>query len=117
MQSVFMASNKVSFTHRMSGKYAVTPTRKSSYGWSKSLGEMETTQFDASGMKHTLQKFVDRSDTVVIDRFCSCNHIKIMCTCSREYRKMKKVVIRASAIEYMVGSKVSSDLDTKLFLD
>ena len=32
MQSVFMASNKVSFTHRMSGKYAVTPTRKSSYG-------------------------------------------------------------------------------------
>ena len=78
---------------------------------------MGTTQLDASGMKHTLQKFVDRSDTVVIDRFCSCNHIKIMCTCSRENRKMKKIVIRASAIEYMVGPKVSSDLDTKLILD
>ena len=78
---------------------------------------MKSTQLDASGMKHTLQEFVDRSDTVVIDHCCSCNHIKMICTCAKEYRKMKKVVIRASAIEYMVGSKISSDQDTKLFLD
>ena len=59
---------------------------------------METTQLDASGMKHILQEFVDRSDAVVIDLCCSCNDIKLMCTCQKEYCKLKKVVTRASAI-------------------
>ena len=100
MQSVFMASTKMSFTSKMAGKYTMVPSKKSSYGGSKNLGEMEIMQLDASGMKYVLQEFIDRSDMAVIDIICcSCNHIKMVCDCPNDTTNTAKIMVRASSIQ------------------
>lgn len=99
MQSVFMASTKMSFTSKMAGKYTMVPSKKSSYGGPKSLGEMVKMHLDASGMKYVPQEFIDdRSDMAVIDICCSCNHIKMMCDCPNDTTNTAKIMVRACSI-------------------
>jgi hypothetical protein len=51
MQSIFMASNKMSCTNIKCGKYSINPNSKSAMGGSKKLGEMELAQLEACGFK------------------------------------------------------------------
>jgi hypothetical protein len=70
MQSVFMASNKMSFTATPTHRYTSTPASRSSHGGSKSLGEMELLQLYGAGLKHTLQELKDRADSCIIQCLC-----------------------------------------------
>ena len=81
MQSIFMASDKMSCTQKKTMKHSMNPCSKSSLGGSKRLGEMELAQLEASGFKHCLQEFKDRSDSCVIEVCSKSKCIKMLCAC------------------------------------
>jgi DNA-directed RNA polymerase beta subunit len=82
MQSIFMASSKVSYTSSNSRSREFTVSNTSSHGSSKSLGEMDLCQLEASGFRATLQELSRRSDLCVVDVCCTCKCIKILCACT-----------------------------------
>lgn len=64
MQSLFLASFRISCTHRLARSTRVRPETSSSRGGSSSLGEMEATQLMASGIVSDLDEFNISSDVV-----------------------------------------------------
>jgi DNA-directed RNA polymerase beta subunit len=89
----------------------------SSSGGSKRLGEMELAQLEASGMKHCLQEFIDRSDSCVVDVCNRCKCITLLCACTDEQKSSCgtfECVVRSSAIKAMIGIRVCNGLNTEI---
>jgi hypothetical protein len=85
---------------------------------------MGLTQLEALGMKNCLQEFVERSEACVVEVLCNmvlcniCRCITILCGCHpdsrREYGAFE-VVLSSSAIDMMIGNRVISGFNTKLY--
>jgi hypothetical protein len=117
MQSVFMASSKLYYTSRKSKGYSLGIGPKLSGGGSASLGEMEMSQLEASGLKECIQEFKDRADSCVVDICNGCRCISMLCHCDQELRKVHgsfKAIVPASSIKLMTGIRVCSGVATKL---
>ncbi len=117
-QSIFMASNKMSFTQSKTRSTSASPISRASMGGSKRLGEMELTQLEALGMKNCLQEFAERSEACVVEVCNMCRCITILCGCSLDSRReygVFEVILSSSAINMMIGNRVVSGFNTKLY--
>jgi hypothetical protein len=117
MQSIFMASTKMSCTNIKCGKYSINPNSKSSMGGSKKLGEMELAQLEACGFKACLQEFKDRSDACVVKICNKCRCVQILCFCSSDDKKSLQTfeaILSASSIKAMIGVRVCDNTNTQL---
>jgi hypothetical protein len=109
MQSCFLASIKMSCTTTTSSISNLEPSYRASEGGSKSLGEMECMQLQATGMVHVLSEFEDRSDMCVVMVCRACGLVSIVCTCSDTSRGQlgyNRTRMPYSTLRFMVASKV-----------
>ena len=81
MQSIFMASSKISYTALSCRPNNVTVLSTSYEGVSKRLGETELCQLEASGFNSYLEEFSKRSDLCVVEVCCKCKCIIILFGC------------------------------------
>ena len=114
MQSVFMASSRLSYTSRPSGRSRLLPRSGNNTGGSNTLGEMEFTQLEGSGLSNCVQELLDRSDSCVVQVCTGCNKPRMLCICEGIH-KTYGMVIRYSSLKQMVGNMVISDVNTHLY--
>jgi hypothetical protein len=107
MQSCFLASFKVSCTHKLCGSRQTRPNSRSAQGGSKSLGEMELMQLMASGLTHTLEEFITKSDMQVVEVCRVCRCISIACVCDEPSKGYDLVRLSFSTIKYILSMKAA----------
>jgi hypothetical protein len=73
-----MSSTKMSCTQRKSGNRSLTVSSSGVTGGSKSLGEMELSQLEATGMTACLKELSMRSDLCTVSACCKCRCISIL---------------------------------------
>lgn len=114
MQSCFLAGHRMSTTASMSSVNTKKMNTSSSTGGSKSLGEMEVTQLQASGLSHCMTELSDRSDIHVVQVCSCCRLLADMCACERQQRILEDMAMPLDAIKYIYASRVALKLDTKI---
>jgi hypothetical protein len=117
MQSIFMASSKMSCTQSKTSVNKFTPRSASNSGSSKGLGEMEMSQLEASGLKYCIEEFSSRSDLCVVSVCCKCRCITILCACDQDTRskfKEFRALLPSASIKALIALRVCSNLNTEL---
>jgi hypothetical protein len=117
MQSIFMASNRVSCTAEPCRSTMMLPNSLSSLGGSKSLGKMELFQLYASGMKHILQEFKDRSDKCVVECCQQCKSLKIVCICTEHPQYFEYILSTSTVSSIDYRNEIDTFLQPKNFHD
>jgi DNA-directed RNA polymerase beta subunit len=117
LQSIFMPSTKMSCTQCKSGNRSLKPSSSGATGGSKSLGEMEMCQLEASGMTACMKELSLRSDLCVVSACCKCRCISILCACSSEIRSkfgQFDALLPSSSVKMMIGTRVCTDVNVEL---
>ena len=124
MQSCFVASTRMSSTYECASVHSTSINTKSSYGGSKSLGEMECMQLMASGMNNCMQEFVERSNMCNVQVCRTCRCLRIVCISAKDNIVNSDSVVSNvdiigmpyKSIVSIVSWKVGFDINTRLDL-
>jgi len=122
MQSCFVSSTRMSSTYECASIHSTSINTKSSYGGSKSLGEMECMQLMASGMTNCMQEFVERSNMCNVQLCRTCRCLRIVCICPKEsvvdpdstVLNVDTIGMPYKSILSIVSWKVGFDINTRL---
>ena len=117
MQSIFMASSKMSCTKVKSTVYHRTTIGGLNRGGSAGLGEMELSQLEASGFKHCIEEFSNRSAMCVVDVCSRCSCITILCSCEEALKEefgTYPMLIPFPSVKAMIGMRVCLSVNTEL---
>lgn len=104
----------MSYTHHCAQAHELKIGTRSSFGGSKSLGEMECTQLVASGLTNCLQEFINRSDMCFVDVCRGCDCLLIVCVCDEQGQKVNRMKLPYRTIKFIIASKVGFDLNIRL---
>lgn len=117
MQSAFMASTKMSCAQRTAKSHNMSAVSGSSAGGSKSLGEMELVQLEASGFRACMEEFMQRSEACVVEVCRNCSCILMLRGCNNEQKSAHgtcDAILSSSSVRAMTGIRVTAGLNTKL---
>ena len=118
MQSIFMASSKMSCTQMTSKAHHLQPCTPRGGGGSKAMGEMDLCQLEAVGMKHCLAEVASRSDMCIVQVCGSCQCLTILCGCDQDRRDRTgtfKAALPLSSVKCMIGTRVCVGKNTRLW--
>ena len=124
MQSCFVSSTQMSSTYECASVHSTSINAKSSFGGSKSLGEMECMQLMASGMNNCMQEFVERSNMCSVQVCRTCRCLRIVCVCAKDnivdsdsvVSNVDIIGMPYKSILSIVSWKVGFDINTRLDL-